>query len=331
MYLISKTIKINYFYKKTTMNQENQIQVPTFDELISNELKKYDPIIPKVEELKKEFMPLRIKDLEDKEGYEAVKSALKFMVGKRHDIEDKRKELKADSLKFGRAVDEKAKEIQSMIAPIEEHLKSEKDKIDEQIKAIKEAEEKAAQQKLLDRHNNLVQAGFNLIGDTYTWISKVDLANVINFHKLNVEVFEDDKFAEWLEDFKANTLHQESINLKAKEERDAKERAELLEAQNKLIEEKAKMEKELEEMRATMEQYNKQKQEQEQALLLEKQKREQEQAEQERLNSLSDKDKLQEFLNSISYGVIPELKGKKYKAVLDRILYDIKIIKNLEI
>lgn len=35
------------------MKQENQIQVPTFDELISNELKKYDPILPKVEELKK--------------------------------------------------------------------------------------------------------------------------------------------------------------------------------------------------------------------------------------------------------------------------------------
>lgn len=313
------------------MNQETQIQVPTFDELISNELKKYDPIIPKVEELKKEFLPLRVKDLEDKEGYEAVKSALKFMVGKRHDIEDKRKELKADSLKFGKAVDERAKEIQSMIAPIEEHLKAEKDKIDEQIKAIKEAEEKAAQQKLLDRHNNLVQAGFNLIGDTYTWISKVDLANVINFHKLNVEVFEDDKFAEWLEDFKANTLNKELVDLKAKEEREAKERAELLEAQNKLIEEKAKMEKELEEMRASMEQYNKQKQEQEQAILLEKQKREQEQAEQERLNSLSDKDKLQEFINSITYGIVPELNSKKYKAVLDRILYDIKIIKNLEI
>ena len=53
-------------------------------------------------------------------------------------------ELKADSLKFGKAVDERAKEIQALIAPIEEHLKSQKEKVDEEIKLIKEKAEKEA-------------------------------------------------------------------------------------------------------------------------------------------------------------------------------------------
>ena len=320
------------------MKKENQIQVPTFDELISNELKKYDPILPKVEELKKEFLPLKIANLEDKEGYDAVKDALKFMVTKRHEIEDKRKELKADSLKFGRAVDERAKEIQSMIAPIEEHLKAEKDNIDQQIKAIKEAEERAAQEKLLARHNSLLQVGFNLIGDTYTWVSKVELDSVHTFHKLNLEVWEDAQFNDWVENFNNTILNHELISLKAKEEKDTRERQELAEQQAKLAQEqkelqeqKSQMEKELQEMRATMEQYNKKKQEQEDAISLAKQKHEEELAEKERLSNLSDKDKLQEFVDSITYGRIPELKTKKYKDSLKEVLDRLTIIKSINI
>jgi hypothetical protein len=320
------------------MKQENQIQVPTFDELISNELKKYDPILPKVEELKKEFLPLKIANLEDKEGYDAVKDALKFMVTKRHEIEDKRKELKADSLKFGRAVDERAKEIQSMIAPIEEHLKAEKDNIDLQIKAIKDAELVAAQEKLRERQRTLFSIGFSLIANEYIYFSKINTQNQHILNTLNVEVWEDAQFNDWVENFKNTILKQELAAIKEKEEKEAREKQELAEQQAKLAQEqkelqeqKAQMEKEMQEMRATMEQYNKKKQEQEEAISLAKQKHEEELAEKERLSNLSDKDKLQEFVDSITYGRIPELKTKKYKDSLKEVLDRLTIIKSINI
>ena len=64
------------------------LSAPTFDELIKTELQKYDAIVPKVQELKDLFMNLEIQSIEDKEGYAKVKEGLKFMIGKRNEIED---------------------------------------------------------------------------------------------------------------------------------------------------------------------------------------------------------------------------------------------------
>ena len=144
-------------------NLQNNVeqQLPTFDETIKKELKKFDEVVPAIEELKKEFLPLKIASIEDKEGYNLVSKSLRFVIGKRTAIEDKRKELKADSLAFGRAVDAKAKEITEMLSPIEEHLKSEKAKIDAEIEAIKRKVEELKLQKIKDRHNLLISLGMN--------------------------------------------------------------------------------------------------------------------------------------------------------------------------
>lgn len=229
------------------MKEKEALAIPTFDELITTELQKYNDIIPKVEELKKEYLPLKIASIEDKEGYEVVKNALKFMIGKRHDIEDKRKELKADSLKFGKAVDEKAKEIQAMIAPIEEHLKAEKDKIDLEIKTIKEAEEKAIQEKQFKRHNRLFEMGFVLFESEYAWYSKLGERRKYTLHQLNVEVWEDDKFDTWCDDFQ-KIIDTELAEIKLQEEKEAIERAEFQAKQAKLEEEQKKLRLEQEAM-----------------------------------------------------------------------------------
>jgi hypothetical protein len=233
------------------MKDTKELAIPTFDELISTELQKYNDIIPKVEELKKEYLPLKITSIDDKEGYELVKNALKFMIGKRHDIEDKRKELKADSLKFGRAVDEKAKEIQAMIAPIEEHLKSQKDRIDDEIRELKEAEEKAIQEKKLKRHNRLFEMGFVLFSSEYAWYSKVGDRLKHSIHQLNVEDWEDDKFDTWCNDFQ-KIIDNEALELKQQEEKEAIERAEFQKQQSKLLEEQNKLKLEQEAMAKEM-------------------------------------------------------------------------------
>lgn len=316
------------------MPQNNQIEAPTFDQLITNELQKYDPIVPKVEELKKEFMPLTITNIEDKEGYDAVKSALKFIVGKRNEIEDKRKELKADSLKFGRAVDERAKEIQALIAPIEEHLKGQKEKIDQEILAIKQAAELAAKEKLRERQTQLIKVGFNILSDEYLWVSKVEPEKTHSLHTLNVEVWEDTQFNEWYQNFVNDIYNPELQAIAKNKEQEEAQRQQLAQQQQALKAEQEKLEQERQQIERERQEIKEGLQAMAQ-LKAQQEAQQQEQAaqiaEQERQANLTDKDKLQEFLNSISHGAIPELKGKKYKAVLDRVLYDIKLMKNTEI
>ena len=66
------------------------------------------------------------------QGYEDVKTALKEVSGYRIAVENKRKELKADALEYGRKVDAEAKRIQALIAEVEEPLKLEKKKVDDE-------------------------------------------------------------------------------------------------------------------------------------------------------------------------------------------------------
>lgn len=224
------------------------LSAPTFDELIKTELQKYDAIVPKVQELKDLFMNLEIQSIEDKEGYAKVKEGLKFMIGKRNEIEDKRKELKADSLKFGKAVDERAKEIQGMISPIEDYLRGEKEKIDQEVKAIKEAEEKEAKRKFQLRIDRLVLMNFKPFSDDYVWTSTLNAVDQHSLNKLNIEVWADDKFDSWCEDFYNDVIAKEEETLKIARIKEEQEKAELLAQQAILKEEQDRLKKEQEDM-----------------------------------------------------------------------------------
>lgn len=78
------------------------------------------------------------------EGYKAVSRALMEVRGTRTAIEKRRKELKAESLEYGRMVDGHAKRITELIAEIEEPLREKKAAIDdEKVRAEREAAEAA--------------------------------------------------------------------------------------------------------------------------------------------------------------------------------------------
>ena len=225
-----------------------KLTAPTFDELIKTELQKYDAIVPKVQELKDLFMNLEIQSIEDKEGYAKVKEGLRFMIGKRNEIEDKRKELKADSLKFGKAVDERAREIQGMISPIEDYLRVEKEKIDQEVKALKEAVEAEAKRLLGLRFDRLVLMNFKPVLDDYVWTSTLNAADQHSLNKLNIEVWADDKFNSWCEDFYNDIIAKEEELLKIARIKEEQEKAELLSQQAILKEEQDRLKKEQEDM-----------------------------------------------------------------------------------
>jgi hypothetical protein len=212
--------------------------IPTFQELVESGLKKFDIVVPAIEELKKNYLPLKIKSVDDKDGYEKVSKALRFMISKRNEVEEKRKELKADSLAYGKAVDNRAKEITFLLTPIEEYLRLEKERIDDEIEAIKEKKIREEQERLNIRNRRLLQAGMKLVGNEYFWQNPNDLAQVEILPSVNLETLDDLSFDEYID----------KINLMAKEQQEIFEKE-----QKKLSQEREKLEQEQKKFREEME------------------------------------------------------------------------------
>ena len=120
---------------------------------ITKELQKFNVTDAAIQELSTRYMPLVVDGIADKKGFDAVHEARMDIVKRRTAVEKTRKELKADSLEYGRRVDAEAKRITGMLVPIEEHLQSQEDIINNEkarIKAEAEAKEAARIQKRVD-------------------------------------------------------------------------------------------------------------------------------------------------------------------------------------
>lgn len=106
-----------------------------------------------------EYSLLTIAGVEDRKGFELVHTARMEVRNCRIAVEKLRKELKEDSLNYGRKVDAEAKRINALLEPIETHLQSQEDVVvaaKEQIK--READEKR-QAALQVRINALLALG----------------------------------------------------------------------------------------------------------------------------------------------------------------------------
>jgi hypothetical protein len=233
------------------LNVTPTIIVPTFDQLVSTELTKFDVVVPKVAELSAEFMPLKITSIEDKDGYNEVSKALRFIVSKRTAVEEKRKELKADSLAFGRAVDARAKEITLMLSPIEDHLKNEKQRIDDEIENLKRIEQEAKDKFINDRIFRLLSLGFAQTMTEFIWYSKLNVSNTESFLKINIELWSNEDFDEFtnrieqINKTEQDTLIFQDEQRRAQEQRIKEERQKLEEEQNKLKAETDKLREEM--------------------------------------------------------------------------------------
>lgn len=124
--------------------------------IIEQELQKYNLPDAAIEELSKRYMPLTIADVADKQGYKDVAEALAVVRGKRIAVEDKRKELKEESLRFGRTIDAEAKRITALLEPIERHLNGVKGWFETEKEAIKQAVIKKQQEELQLRVDALI-------------------------------------------------------------------------------------------------------------------------------------------------------------------------------
>jgi colicin import membrane protein len=127
----------------------------TIDAEVSNkpeliEWRKQDAAIAQLAE---QYMPLRIEGLTDKVGFKKVHEARMVVKNTRVAVEKKRKELKADALAYGQAVDAEARRLTKLLEPIETHLQAEEDAVEaekERLRKIEEDAKRAALQKRLD-------------------------------------------------------------------------------------------------------------------------------------------------------------------------------------
>lgn len=216
--------------KKIKIKNMSEIKAPTFDELVKTELTKFDAVIPKIEELKAQFLPLTIVDLYDTEGYKEVAEALKFIVKRRTSIEEKRKELKADSLAYGKAVDARAREITQMLSPIEEHLREQKENIDNELIRIENEKEAEKQLVIQNRHKSLLDVGMQLIGNEYV---NYNYPEYSSFPTINLETLSDEDFDSHIAILK-NLYNLEEFKRIGEEKRIAEEKAKFEEEQIKL-------------------------------------------------------------------------------------------------
>lgn len=126
-----------------------------------NDLITYDVSGATIEEIKKRYLPLEVKGFDDKEGYEECKKARVEVKTLRVSIEKRRKELKKDSLEFGRMVDGKAKELSAPLEEVEAHLKAQQDIIDAEKKRRKEEAERKERERVEGMFKTLVSVGIN--------------------------------------------------------------------------------------------------------------------------------------------------------------------------
>lgn len=123
------------------------------ESFIEKELKKYNITDALIVKLSEECMDLKVEHPEDKESYAIVRKARIDIKGKRVEIEKKRKELKVNSIKFGKAVDTEAKRITALLEPIETYLITQEKIVDDEKERIKAEEERIKREKIETEEN----------------------------------------------------------------------------------------------------------------------------------------------------------------------------------
>lgn len=190
----------------------------TFEQVVANateaakaELVKVSVTDQALAELNKQYAGLTIMGTGDKDGYKAVQQGLSHVKKIRTSVEARRKELKAPALEFGRAIDAEAKRITEALTPLEAHLRSQKDSIDEAIEAERRAVE-------LSRIKALQENGYNVIGSFF-------VLGPFSIPTDGIAAMDEEQFNIHLERGKQELIRQQA-EAKAKAEREAAERAE---------------------------------------------------------------------------------------------------------
>ena len=202
---------------------------------IATELKKFSLTDAAIEQMEKEFLPLVVKGVEDKDGYKAVREARLTVKNHRVEVEKTRKELKADSLAFGKAVDGEAKRITTKLESIETHLQEQEDIVAKEFERRKAEEERLKQEKIRGRVKRMVALDLVRYNGTGYEFGDFEL------HNEHIAEMTDEEFESSFDNF-AHAIKNEKDRL-AEEERQRQEMREKMEAERARLEVKEREQK----------------------------------------------------------------------------------------
>lgn len=125
----------------------------------------------KIAQAKEKFMPLTIKDMDDKAGLKAVHEGRMIVRDMRILVEKHAKKVREKAVKFQKDVIAEEKRVVGLIQPIEDHLSDEENRVEEEKARIKAAEEARALAILQARENRLLDMGcrFDRITNSYSY------------------------------------------------------------------------------------------------------------------------------------------------------------------
>lgn len=126
----------------------------------TEELSKFRRQDAAIAKLAEKYLPLTIDGVNDKQGFKAVHDARMVVKKTRVAVEQTRKELKADALRYGQTVDAEARRLTALLEPIESHLQAEEDAVEQAKQKIKQAAEDARRMALKMRINALTNCGY---------------------------------------------------------------------------------------------------------------------------------------------------------------------------
>jgi DNA repair exonuclease SbcCD ATPase subunit len=155
-----------------------------------NELQKFNVTDAAIAKMSADYMGLTINGLDDKEGFNVVHKARMDVKNRRIEVTKIGKELREDAIKYQKTVIAEEKRIVGLLAPIEDHLAGEENKIEAEkarIKAEAEAKESARIQARVDR---ICSFGAIFNGQTYkAYQQEIPVSAVKILSDVDFEIF----------------------------------------------------------------------------------------------------------------------------------------------
>lgn len=210
-----------------------EVKSTSVNEYVKQAIVQFNVTDHAINELKQKYMPLKIENLDDKAGYDAVYNALREVKGLRINVDKKRKELNEDAVYFQKKVNEEAKRITGELLEVENHLSEERSAYEAEKERIKKEKEAAKQKKIQARIASLLSIGFVFNGNEY--ISDCGMAGTV-WPAENLQSIEDEEFEAVFQIHKKDYEDEQArLNALRQQQKDEEEkaRAAQLEAQAK--------------------------------------------------------------------------------------------------
>ncbi len=148
-----------------------------------------------IAQMAEKYLPLKIKGIDDKAGYQAVHEARMVVKNTRVKVEKHGKEMREDAVKYQKAVIAEEKRIVALMEPIENHLSAEEKVIDDALEAIKKEKERQAEEKIQTRITRLEVFGMGLVAGHYKLPFE---ANGVSVPLSLLKVCNDDQFEQFI-------------------------------------------------------------------------------------------------------------------------------------